>query len=153
MARKVSEHHVNRPANRSDHRDFTHLQYRFFCSLRFSGILICCYELLPNYREFRKRLNSVLHLASAVCRITPRRTVERTPRFTCTSLTKMPAARKRSLREVAMDNFEPPAPPSMLHRIRNMWQFANLFQFILLFGKALKMDDNLDIEVCFHAAR
>lgn len=35
----------------------------------------------------------------------------------------------------------------MLHRIRNMWQFANLFQFILLFGQALKLDDNLDIEV------
>jgi hypothetical protein len=33
-----------------------------------------------------------------------------------------------------------------------MWQFANLFQFILLFGKALKMDDNLDIEVCSVAA-
>ena len=35
----------------------------------------------------------------------------------------------------------------MLHRIRNMWQFANLVQFILLFGKALKLDDNLDIDV------
>lgn len=34
-----------------------------------------------------------------------------------------------------------------MHRIRNMWQFANLFQFILLFGQALKLDDNLDIEV------
>jgi hypothetical protein len=33
-----------------------------------------------------------------------------------------------------------------------MWQFANLFQFILLFGKALKMDDSLDIEVCSLAA-
>jgi hypothetical protein len=28
-----------------------------------------------------------------------------------------------------------------------MWQFANLYQFICLFGKALKLDDNLDIEV------
>ncbi|KAK0656047.1 hypothetical protein B0T16DRAFT_364962 [Cercophora newfieldiana] len=58
----------------------------------------------------------------------------------------MPAARKRSLREVETEKVESPAPPSMLHRIRNMWQFANLFQFILLFGKALKMDDDLDIE-------
>ncbi|KAK0633364.1 hypothetical protein B0T14DRAFT_65032 [Immersiella caudata] len=58
----------------------------------------------------------------------------------------MPAARKRSLREVEVETVQPPAPPSMLHRIRNMWQFANLFQFILLFGKALKMDDNLDVE-------
>lgn len=35
----------------------------------------------------------------------------------------------------------------MLSRIRNMWQFANLFQFIMLFGSALKLDDSLDIEV------
>lgn len=35
----------------------------------------------------------------------------------------------------------------MLDRIRNMWQFANLFQFIMLFGQALKLDDSLDIEV------
>ncbi|KAL2137076.1 hypothetical protein VTI74DRAFT_9682 [Chaetomium olivicolor] len=58
----------------------------------------------------------------------------------------MPVSRKRSLRELDSDN--PPAPkePSMLQRIRNMWQFANLYQFILLFGRALKLDDNLDIE-------
>jgi hypothetical protein len=60
---------------------------------------------------------------------------------------KMPAARKRSSQELNSDNAQGPAPPSMLHRIRNMWQFANLFQFILLFGQALKLDDNLDIEV------
>lgn len=58
----------------------------------------------------------------------------------------MPAVRKRSLREVEADNAESPAPPSMLSRLRNMWQFANLFQFIILFGKALKMDDDQDIE-------
>ncbi|KAG7292293.1 hypothetical protein NEMBOFW57_002328 [Staphylotrichum longicolle] len=58
----------------------------------------------------------------------------------------MPAARKRSSQELSSDNAQPPAQPSMLHRIRNMWQFANLFQFILLFGQALKLDDNLDIE-------
>ncbi len=60
---------------------------------------------------------------------------------------KMPAARKRSSQELGFDDTQEPAPPSMLHRIRNMWQFANLFQFILLFGHALKLDDNLDIEV------
>ncbi len=59
----------------------------------------------------------------------------------------MPAARKRSSQELSCDDTQGPAPPSMLHRIRNMWQFANLFQFILLFGHALKLDDNLDIEV------
>jgi hypothetical protein len=59
----------------------------------------------------------------------------------------MPAARKRALQVVDSGVADPPKPPSMLQRIRNMWQFANLFQFILLFGKALKLDDNLDIEV------
>jgi hypothetical protein len=35
----------------------------------------------------------------------------------------------------------------MLERIRGMWQFANLYQWIMLFGKAIKMDDDFDIEV------
>ncbi|KAK3695183.1 hypothetical protein B0T22DRAFT_488566 [Podospora appendiculata] len=67
----------------------------------------------------------------------------------------MPAMRKRVLHEEA--DVEPPSqtqnaavqPPrqqSALDRLRNMWQFANLFQFILLFGKPLKLDDSLDME-------
>ena len=59
----------------------------------------------------------------------------------------MPAARKRSLQELETHNAQSAGQPSMLQRIRNMWQFANLYQFILLFGPALKVDDNLDIEV------
>lgn len=60
----------------------------------------------------------------------------------------MPISRKRALQEAdTSNNAQPPKEPSVLHRIRNMWQFANLFQFILLFGKALKLDDSLDIEV------
>ncbi len=59
----------------------------------------------------------------------------------------MPAARKRGLQEVDSENGPFSKSPSTLHRIRNMWQFANLFQFIMLFGKALKLDDNIDIEV------
>ncbi|KAL1843142.1 hypothetical protein VTJ49DRAFT_2892 [Mycothermus thermophilus] len=58
----------------------------------------------------------------------------------------MPTVRKRSFQEHNSDNADAPAQPSILQRIRNMWQFANLYQFILLFGKALKIDDNLDIE-------
>jgi hypothetical protein len=65
----------------------------------------------------------------------------------------MPTARKRSSQELNLDNAQGPAEPSVLHRIRNMWQFANLFQFILLFGQALKLDDNLDIEVRRIASR
>ncbi|KAJ4421699.1 hypothetical protein N0V85_000084 [Neurospora sp. IMI 360204] len=59
----------------------------------------------------------------------------------------MPTSRKRALQEAdTSNNAQPPKEPSVLHRIRNMWQFANLFQFVLLFGKALKLDDSLDIE-------
>ncbi|KAK4131963.1 hypothetical protein BT67DRAFT_444374 [Trichocladium antarcticum] len=58
----------------------------------------------------------------------------------------MPAARKRSGLELDSRNDQAPKQPSTLSRIRNMWQFANLFQFILLFGTALKLDDSLDIE-------
>jgi hypothetical protein len=28
-----------------------------------------------------------------------------------------------------------------------MWQFANLCQWIYIFGKAIKLDDSVDIEV------
>jgi hypothetical protein len=37
---------------------------------------------------------------------------------------------------------------STLHHIRNMWQFANLCQWIYTFGKAAKIEDAIDIEVC-----
>jgi hypothetical protein len=59
----------------------------------------------------------------------------------------MPTVRKRALPEANSNDANTPAQPSILQRLRNMWQFANLYQFILLFGKALKIDDNLDIEV------
>lgn len=39
---------------------------------------------------------------------------------------------------------------STLHHIRNMWQFANLCQWIYMFGKAAKIDDAIDIEVGDH---
>jgi len=59
----------------------------------------------------------------------------------------MPTARKRSAQELDANSAQQPEQPSMLQRLRNMWQFANLYQFILLFGSALKLDDNMDIEV------
>ncbi|KAM7197635.1 hypothetical protein V8F20_006525 [Naviculisporaceae sp. PSN 640] len=60
----------------------------------------------------------------------------------------MPSARKRGFQEDGDSVLPQPAtePPSILHRLRNMWQFANLFQFILLFGKPLKLKDDFDIE-------
>lgn len=44
----------------------------------------------------------------------------------------------------------PPKEPSLLERIRNMWQFANLSQWIFQFGGAVKIDENLDISVSLY---
>ena len=54
-------------------------------------------------------------------------------------------ARKRGHEE--LEASAPAQPASRLHRLRNMWQFANLFQFLFTFGKAIKLEDEVDIEV------
>ncbi len=46
-----------------------------------------------------------------------------------------------------MEAVETLKEPSLLERIRNMWEFANLAQWIFTFGRAVKIDENLDIEV------
>lgn len=64
----------------------------------------------------------------------------------------MVSSRKRGWQE--MEAVEPPREPSLLERIRNMWEFANLAQWIFIFGRAVKIDENLDIEVYpFHQIR
>ncbi|KAF9869813.1 PHD-finger domain-containing protein [Colletotrichum karsti] len=54
----------------------------------------------------------------------------------------MVSSRKRTIQETD-DHLE---EPTLLHRIRNQWQFANLCQWIYLFGKVVKIDDSLDTE-------
>ncbi|CAA9958368.1 PHD multi-domain protein [Pyrenophora teres f. maculata] len=52
-------------------------------------------------------------------------------------------------RKRAADEMETEAAveePSTLQRLRNMWEFANLAQYISLFGDAVKIDKDLDIE-------
>ncbi|TVY26524.1 hypothetical protein LHYA1_G003934 [Lachnellula hyalina] len=56
----------------------------------------------------------------------------------------MVSSRKRGRQE--MEDVEPPKERSMLDRIRNTWEFANLAQYIFTFGRAVKIDENLDIE-------
>lgn len=58
----------------------------------------------------------------------------------------MAGTRKRALSKAEPEDAPSTKPLSLLQQIRNTWQFANLFQFIMLFGKALKTDDNFDIE-------
>lgn len=63
----------------------------------------------------------------------------------------MPSTRKRTRRDVEPDSPAPaPEPPKevpLLHRVRNTWQFANLFQWIYLFGKVVKIDESIDVDV------
>ena len=54
-------------------------------------------------------------------------------------------ARKRDRQELEEETQHD--EPDMLSRLRNMWEFASLMQYIHLFGKIVKIDDNLDIDV------
>ncbi|KAH8158128.1 hypothetical protein CIB48_g10117 [Xylaria polymorpha] len=60
----------------------------------------------------------------------------------------MVSSRKRALRDIEPDEVgqQPPADSDLLQRIRNSWQFANLFQWIYLFGRVVKIDENIDID-------
>ncbi|OTB03085.1 hypothetical protein M426DRAFT_322114 [Hypoxylon sp. CI-4A] len=60
----------------------------------------------------------------------------------------MVSSRKRALRDAEAEPSAEQSPRnlSILQRIRSTWQFANLFQWIYLFGKVVKIDDNLDID-------
>lgn len=54
-------------------------------------------------------------------------------------------ARKRAASE--MEAEAPAETPTTLRRLRDMWQFANLAQYIAIFGDAVKIDRDFDIEV------
>ena len=57
------------------------------------------------------------------------------------------APRKRGREE--MESPEQPAQgESLLTELRNFWEFANLMQYIFIFGRAMKIDEDFDIDVC-----
>ncbi|KAI9644919.1 hypothetical protein NHQ30_006953 [Ciborinia camelliae] len=56
----------------------------------------------------------------------------------------MVSARKRGRQE--MEASEVPKEQSMVDRLRNMWEFANLAQWIFIFGRTVKIDENIGIE-------
>ncbi|KAI8951018.1 hypothetical protein F4801DRAFT_546936 [Xylaria longipes] len=60
----------------------------------------------------------------------------------------MVSSRKRALRDIEPDEVaqQPSAGSDLLQRIRNSWQFANLFQWIYLFGRVVKIDESIDID-------
>lgn len=53
-------------------------------------------------------------------------------------------SRKRQRDE--MESSEPTPELSMLDKLRNTWELANLMQYIYIFGKAVKIDEDLTIE-------
>jgi hypothetical protein len=65
----------------------------------------------------------------------------------------MVSSRKRGRAQMEMESAEPikelSKEISLLQRIRNMWEFANLVQFIFIFGRAVKIDEDLDVEVYY----
>ena len=54
-------------------------------------------------------------------------------------------SRKRGRAE--MESSEPAVEMGLLTRLRNMWEFANIMQYIFIYGKAVKIDEDFDIEV------
>lgn len=64
----------------------------------------------------------------------------------------MPRKRTADVAELDLSREPVAAVPAeeqaMLSRLRNMWEFASLMQYIFLFGHVVKIDDDLDIEVC-----
>lgn len=46
-----------------------------------------------------------------------------------------------------MESSEPAPDRSLLKRIRSTWEFSNLMQYIFIFGKVVKIDEDLTIEV------
>ncbi|KAL1875305.1 hypothetical protein VTK73DRAFT_10202 [Phialemonium thermophilum] len=59
----------------------------------------------------------------------------------------MPSTRKRLFQEFDTPaTTDHPEESSLLHRLRNTWQFANLCQWIFLFGPVVKLDKDFDID-------
>ena len=56
-------------------------------------------------------------------------------------------SRKRTRDEMESSELTPES--SMLDKLRNTWELANLMQYIYIFGKAVKIDEDLTIEVLF----
>ena len=56
------------------------------------------------------------------------------------------ALRKRGRDEMESSE-QPTQEQSLLTRLRNFWEFANLMQYIFIFGRAMKIDEDFDIDV------
>ncbi|KAL4920249.1 hypothetical protein BDW62DRAFT_177002 [Aspergillus aurantiobrunneus] len=55
-------------------------------------------------------------------------------------------SRKRAHSEVDAPPEQPHEEPGLLTQLRNCWEFANLMQYIAIFGKLMKIDEDFGIE-------
>ncbi|KAL2837935.1 PHD finger domain protein [Aspergillus pseudoustus] len=55
-------------------------------------------------------------------------------------------SRKRSRSEANAPPEQPQEEPGLLTQLRNCWEFANLMQYIAIFGKPMKIDEDFGIE-------
>lgn len=62
-------------------------------------------------------------------------------------------SRKRTRSDAVAAAEQQPEEPGLLQRIRNSWEFASLMQYIQIFGKVMKIDEEFEIEVCLRVAR
>ena len=60
-------------------------------------------------------------------------------------------SRKRNHEEMEASGSEPAHENTMLEKLRSTWEFANIMQYIFIFGKAVKIDEDLDIDVSWSA--
>lgn len=56
-------------------------------------------------------------------------------------------SRKRARSEVDAAPEQPLEEPGLLQQLRNCWEFASLMQYITIFGKLMKIDEDFGIEV------
>ena len=104
---------------------------------------ICLSALLFISKKVEKKVKK--NLGRPVASLSTRCPYHITPSPSLIASAAMPS-RKRTHSEATAP---PPAPHelSLLERIRKLWQFANLCQWIFLFGRIVKIDDSLDAEV------
>ncbi|KAK1149518.1 hypothetical protein N8T08_005067 [Aspergillus melleus] len=55
-------------------------------------------------------------------------------------------SRKRTRSEADAAPQQPPEESNLLDRVRNCWEFANLMQYITIFGKLMKIDEDFGID-------
>lgn len=55
-------------------------------------------------------------------------------------------SRKRTRSEVDGAPDQRPEENGLLNRLRNCWEFANLMQYITIFGKVMKIDEDFGID-------